>query len=97
MLILIRPGKSMTGNFNLYLKAAVLGLSFIGLYIHLIFFTPGTALAIFECVLLGCVISAIGFNIMHDGAHGSFSKSKWVNHGGRFLPEYSGRKQFYLE
>jgi linoleoyl-CoA desaturase len=36
-------------------------------------------LAIIECVLLGCVVAGIGFNIMHDGAHGSFSKYKWVN------------------
>jgi linoleoyl-CoA desaturase len=25
------------------------------------------------------VVAAIGFNVMHDGAHGSFSKYKWVN------------------
>jgi linoleoyl-CoA desaturase len=29
--------------------------------------------------LLGGVVAAIGFNVMHDGAHGSFSKYKWVN------------------
>ncbi len=28
---------------------------------------------------MGCVVAGIGFNIMHDGAHGSFSKIKWVN------------------
>jgi linoleoyl-CoA desaturase len=72
-------GKASTGNGKLYLKAAVLGISFVGLYTHLVFFTPATFLAILECLLLGCVISAIGFNIMHDGAHGSFSKHKWLN------------------
>jgi linoleoyl-CoA desaturase len=72
-------GKSTTGNFGLYLKAAVLGISFLALYIHLVFFTPPVLVAIFECILLGCVISAIGFNVMHDGGHGSFSKSKIIN------------------
>jgi linoleoyl-CoA desaturase len=72
-------GKATTGNFSLYLKAFILGVSFIGLYVHLVFYTPPAILAIFECILLGCVISAIGFNVMHDGGHGSFSKSKLVN------------------
>ncbi|HTB25228.1 MAG TPA: hypothetical protein VK711_07645, partial [Puia sp.] len=56
-----QTGKSMTGNFALYLKAAVLGISFIGLYVHLVFFTPPVLFAIVECILFGCVISAIGF------------------------------------
>jgi linoleoyl-CoA desaturase len=74
-----QKGKSMTGNFALYLKAFILGISFLAIYVHLVFFTPPALIAILECVLLGCVISAIGFNIMHDGGHGSFSKSKVIN------------------
>ena len=54
-------------------------VAFIFLYVHLVFFTPIAIVAIIECVLLGCIVSAIGFNVMHDGAHGSFSKYKWVN------------------
>ena len=51
----------------------------IGLYVHLVFFTPPAIWALLECALLGCVIAAIGFNVMHDGAHGSFSRFAWVN------------------
>lgn len=72
-------GKSFTGNWHLYSKAAILMLSFVGLYVHLVFFTPPTIWAILECIILGLVVAGIGFNIMHDGAHGSFSKYKWVN------------------
>ncbi len=72
-------GQSATGNIKLYSKAIILFTLFIGLYVHLVFFTPVVVLAIIECVLLGCVVAGIGFNIMHDGAHGSFSKYKWVN------------------
>jgi linoleoyl-CoA desaturase len=72
-------GQSATGNIKLYSKAIILFVAFLGLYTHLVFFTPGVILAIIECVLLGCVVAGIGFNIMHDGAHGSFSKYKWVN------------------
>ncbi|MBA2744908.1 MAG: acyl-CoA desaturase [Flavisolibacter sp.] len=72
-------GKSATGNQQLYLKAILLFAGFVFLYVHLVFFTPGIFLALAECILLGFVVAGIGFNIMHDGAHGSFSKHKWVN------------------
>ena len=87
-------GKSTTGNFSLYLKAAILAVGFIGLYIHLVFFTPPAFLAIAECVLLGGVISAIGFNVMHDGGHGSFSKNKFVNRMAAFSLNILGGNSF---
>ena len=72
-------GKSLVGNSRLYTKAIVLVVSFVALYVHLVFFTPAVIWAVLECVLLGIVVAGIGFNIMHDGAHGSFSKYKWLN------------------
>src|SRR5690606_30513748 len=72
-------GLRSTGNIRLYSKAFFLVTGFIALYIHLVFFTPPAAWAIFECLLLSLFTSAIGFNIMHDGAHGSFSSKQWVN------------------
>lgn len=74
-----RTGKKSTGDYRLYLKAAVLTAAFAATYIHLVFFTPTAWLAILECLVLGGLTSAIGFNVMHDGAHGSFSKYTWVN------------------
>jgi len=68
-----------TGNLKLYVKALILALSLAGLYVHLVFFTPHWAVAVLECLLLGMATAAIGFNIMHDGAHGSFSQKKWLN------------------
>lgn len=72
-------GKSTTGNYSLFIKAIVLVISFLFVYVHLVFFTPIAAIAIIECVFLGGLTAAIGFNVMHDGAHGSFSKYKWLN------------------
>jgi len=74
-----QTGQSATGNTLLYIKAFLFGIAMIALYIHLVFYTPASWLAILECIVLGGVISAIGFNVMHDGAHGSFSKYKPVN------------------
>lgn len=72
-------GVAPTGNFNLYFKAILLIVLFVAIYIHLVFFTPPTVFALLECILLGGLTAAIGFNVMHDGAHGSFSKYTWVN------------------
>jgi linoleoyl-CoA desaturase len=72
-------GFASTGNWLMYMKGALWFFSFTFLYIHLVFFTPGLWLGIIESILLGGVIAAIGFNVMHDGAHGSFSKYKSVN------------------
>jgi linoleoyl-CoA desaturase len=72
-------GISTTGNYKLYTKAAILLLSFTLIYIHLVFFTPAAIIAIPETVILGIVMAALSFNLMHDGAHGSFSNSRVLN------------------
>ena len=72
-------GKPMTGNFSLLFKALLLVGIMVALYVHLVFFTPATSWALLECVLMGLTIAAIGFNVMHDGSHGSFSRFPWVN------------------
>lgn len=90
----VQSGTSQTGNTQLYLKAIILMVAFVFLYVHLVFFTPGVFLAIFECLLLGLVISAIGFNIMHDGAHGSFSNNKFVNKLAAFSLNLLGGNSF---
>jgi linoleoyl-CoA desaturase len=87
-------GKSTTGNFHLLLKALILIAIFATIYIHLVFFTPPVVYAILESVLLGCVIAAIGFNVMHDGAHGSFSRYKWVNRLAAFSLNILGGSSF---
>ena len=68
-----------TGNYKLFSKAIILLSLFVATYIHLVFFTPPVFYAIAECVLFGGLIAAIGFNVMHDGSHGSFSKYPWLN------------------
>ncbi len=69
-----------TGNFSLYFKAGLLWSLYVALYVHLVFFTPPTWMAILECVIMGGVTASIGFNVMHDGGHGSFSNSKLWNY-----------------
>ncbi len=83
--------KNSTGNSGLYLKAVFFFLSYVALYIHLVYFTPSSNLqAAVECVFLGLFTAAIGFNIMHDGGHGSFSKSKTINKIAAFSVNFVG-------
>ncbi len=83
-----------TGNHKLYWKAAILLSSYIFVYIHLIFFTPIVWIAIPECALLGLLTAGIGFNIMHDGAHGSFSKNQTINNMAAFSLDCLGASSF---
>jgi linoleoyl-CoA desaturase len=71
--------KAQTGNWRLWIKAIILVSTLIGSYITLVFFTPSAGIAIALCILMGLSTAGIGFNIMHDGSHGSFSKSKFLN------------------
>jgi linoleoyl-CoA desaturase len=87
-------GKSSTGGFSIFSKALLLTSAFVVLYVHLVFFTPATLLALLECVLLGGLIAAIGFNVMHDGAHGSFSSNKWLNHFAAFTLNILGGSSY---
>jgi len=82
--------KSPTGNAGLHIKSILFFATYIFLYIHLVFFTPSLLFAIPECVLLGCITAAIGFNVMHDGAHGSFSKNKTINKLAAFSLNFLG-------
>ena len=70
---------SEAGNFRLFSKTIILSLSIITLYTVLVFFTPSTPIALLLCCIMGVNFAGIGFNTMHDGAHGSFSEKSWVN------------------
>lgn len=72
-------GLSRTGGTKLFLKGFFITLSALSLYTILVFFTPPVPVAILLCGLLGFNFAVIGFNVMHEGGHGSFSKHKWLN------------------
>jgi linoleoyl-CoA desaturase len=67
------------GDYRIYIKTALFLLTAVSLYTWLVFFTPNVWLAVSACAVLGLVFAGIGFNVMHDSAHGSFSNSPWVN------------------
>ena len=83
-----------TGNWKLYSKTLLLVPGAIALYILLLTVQMPAALAITLCVAEGFILASIGFNVMHDGAHGSFSKYQWVNHFAAFSLNILGGNSF---
>ena len=69
----------VTGNFKLYIKSLTLIPAALGIYLALLFINMNPVIAIVLCTILGLVCSSIGFNVMHDACHGSYSEKKWVN------------------
>lgn len=70
---------SAAGNGKLYIKASLQVLSAASLYVILVFFTPGALVSIALCLILGLNLGVIGFNVMHEGGHQTFSSLRWVN------------------
>ncbi|MBL7922664.1 MAG: acyl-CoA desaturase [Bacteroidia bacterium] len=68
-----------TGNFKLYSKTIILVSVAILIYTVLVFGELPGWMAIVGCALMGMTFASIGFNVMHDGAHGSYSSNKKVN------------------
>ena len=84
-----------SGNYKLYSKAVLLLSTLAFFYIVLVFFTPANPyLSLLLCALMGVNFAAIGFNIMHDGAHGSFSTKPWVNEMMTYSLEMMGGSSF---
>jgi len=68
-----------TGNWKLYLKTVILVPAAILIYLSLILLPLNIFFGIILSGLFGFVLASIGFNIMHDACHGSYSRRPWVN------------------
>src|SRR3982750_1240392 len=75
----VASGKRTEGNSKLYFKSILQVLLAALLYTVLVFFTPHPLLAIMLCAILGINMAVIGFNVMHEGGHQSFSRHAWMN------------------
>lgn len=74
-----QTGQRKTGNIQLYLKTIVFISSAVFLYSMILFLPMHLTVLIPVSLLLGFVMACIGFNVMHDANHDSYSSHKWVN------------------
>ncbi|MCW3462146.1 fatty acid desaturase family protein [Chitinophaga nivalis] len=68
-----------TGNRELYVKTAVLIPGAVLLYLSVLFAPAPPLITLAGCAVLGFVLACIGFNVMHDACHGSYSSNSKVN------------------
>jgi len=72
-------GIKKTGDWRLYIKTITLVSAAIVMYFSLIFFKLDVLPALANCALLGYTFACIGFSVMHDANHGSYSTKPWLN------------------
>jgi linoleoyl-CoA desaturase len=83
------------GNRKLYFKALLQVAAAFALYVALVFYTPPALISIVLCVILGIDLALIGFNVMHEGGHQSFSKYAWLNKVSAYFLNILGGNQYY--
>lgn len=74
-----QTGFKKTGNIHLYIKTVIFILAAVGLYTTLLFVKMPLFPGMLASLTLGFVLACIGFNVMHDANHDSYSSKKWVN------------------
>jgi linoleoyl-CoA desaturase len=68
-----------TGNWRMFLKTGLILLWFVTSYVLLVFFATALPTALLTGFALAQGVVLVSCNIMHDGAHDSFSTSKKIN------------------
>lgn len=68
-----------TGGRRIFVKSLFIAVLVIVSYIALVFYAQSWPIALLSAFLLAQGLVLIGFNIMHDSVHGSFSKSRVLN------------------
>jgi linoleoyl-CoA desaturase len=72
-------GRSSRGGWRMAVKTVVIVAWFAASYGLLVFGHPAGWQAALLAVSLGLAWAGIGFDVMHDANHGSYSRSRWVN------------------
>jgi linoleoyl-CoA desaturase len=67
------------GNERLMGKGLFQISSAVLIYVWLVFFTPAPVFSIVLCILFGINLAVIGFNVMHEGGHQTFSRHPFLN------------------
>lgn len=74
-----KTGLQKTGTRALYVKTIIFFSLMIVLYLGIVYSQSYLLSFALLYPFLGLVFAGIGFNTMHDSAHGSYSHKRWVN------------------
>ena len=70
---------SKTGDWRLFIKTFLLIGGVLGIYLVLMNVELKALLALLLCIPLGFLMASIGFAVMHDANHGSYSPNTKLN------------------
>jgi linoleoyl-CoA desaturase len=79
----------------MYAKAAALVALAAVAYVWLVFAANSAIPALVAGALLALALAGIGFNIQHDGNHGTFSRRAWVNRLAGFTLDLIGASSYF--
>lgn len=79
----------------MYAKAAALVGIAVWSYVALVFDAPSVPAALAWGGLLALALVGIGFNVQHDGNHGTFSAHPWVNRLAGFTLDLIGASSYF--
>ena len=71
--------KKKSGNLSMYVKTAIILAWLAASYVLLVFFSASFIMALITAFFVAQGFVLVGFNIMHDANHGSYSEKKFVN------------------
>ena len=75
----VTSGKRRRDCWQMYVKTAIIAAWTLGSWAFLVFVAASWWQAVLASFSLGMAMSAVGFNIQHDGGHLAYSKYRWVN------------------
>lgn len=76
---------SKRANRPMVLKTIFYLVTFVGLYLTILWEVFPSWVSLFLAIALGMNMAFIGFNICHDALHGSYSSRPWINNTLGFL------------
>jgi linoleoyl-CoA desaturase len=79
-----------TGDWRLFLKTGIILIWLVLFYILYVFYATPLLMSLLTVVALAQGFILIGFNMMHDGAHHSYSRQKTINWSAQSNPGIRG-------
>ncbi len=68
-----------TGGWRMLPKTTIILTGFVVSYVFLVFFASSVLTTILGAVVLSQALALVGFNLVHEGAHGSYCNNKTIN------------------
>jgi len=79
----------------MYAKAAALVGTAVASYVYLVFWAADGLSVLLSGATLALALVGIGFNVQHDGNHGTFSRRPWVNRLAGFTLDLMGASSYF--